>query len=146
MNYSFDCSKHGTVQLSLPMSECESTPPCPTCGKQMQRNFIADWATMQVNTQGCKDHDEVAPRRRKVANLGHGMTPKRARALEQRYVADVQRKREVAEAAGGNRGANRLEMSVPTELYHGKIAETGDKTYWKDPKNKARHKAWRLNK
>lgn len=146
MIYTFTCKKCGDEKLSLPVDLCDSKPPCTRCGKKMQRHYGADWATLQFNTESCKDHDEVAPRKRTVANLGKGMTPKRARALERRYHEDVQQKRDIAEAAGGNRGAQRMAMSVPTELYHGKIKETGDKSYWKDPKNRARHKAWKVAK
>jgi hypothetical protein len=147
MIYSFECTKcRKTVQLTLPVSECDSKPPCEKCRQPMRRNFGADWATLQVNTQSCKDHDEVPANKRTVANLGKGMTPKRARALERRYAEDVQSKRELAEVAGGNRGLQRMEMSVPTELYHSKIRQTGDRSYWKDPKNRARHKAWKVTK
>lgn len=145
MRYSFSCPKHGTVQLSLPVSECESKPPCPTCKKAMRRNFGADWETLQINTQSCADHDEVPAMKRTAPNLGAGITPAEARRRERAYHRDVQQKREVAAAAGGNRGAQRMELSVPTELFHGKIRETGDRSYWKDPKNRARHKAWKVD-
>ncbi len=147
MNYSFDCSicEH-TVVLSLPVSKCESKPRCKTCGTPMARNFGADWETLQVNTYGCRDHNEVPETKRTVSNLGQGMTKRRARAIERKYAEDVQRKRDVAEAAGGNRGATRMSHSIPTELYWGKIRETKDKSYWRDKRNVARHKAWKLDR
>lgn len=145
MIYSFRCLFcQETVQLTLPVSKCESHPPCPTCKQAMQRDFMADWKTMQVNTQGCKDHDNVPAAKRTAPNLGQGITPREARRRERAYAAAVQQKREVAEAAGGNRGSQRMAMSVPTELFHSKIRETGDRAYWKDPKNRARHKNWRI--
>ncbi len=144
MIYSFECTKHGTVQLTLPVSECEATPPCQACGKPMQRNFGADWKTLQVNTQSCKDHDNVPATKRTAPNLGAGISPAEARRREVAYAADVQRKRDIAKEAGGNRGAQRMEYSIPTELYHSKIRQTADKSYWKDPKNRARHKAWKV--
>lgn len=145
MIYSFDCSTcRRTVQLSLPVSECDSNPYCAKCGRPMQRNFGADWKTLQINTQSCKDHDEVPAQKRTAPNLGMGISPKEARRRERAYANDVQKKRELAETAGGNRGLQRMTHSIPTELFHGKIRQTGDKHYWKDPKNRARHKAWKV--
>jgi hypothetical protein len=88
----------------------------------------------------------VPETKRTASNLGRGITRKEARRRERAYADGVQQKREIAEAAGGNRGSQRMAMSVPTELYHGKIKETGDKAYWKDPKNRARHRAWKVAK
>lgn len=31
--------------------------------------------------------------------------------------------------------------SIPADLYHGKIRETGDRHYWDSPKNRKRHKS-----
>lgn len=146
MIYTFTCKKCGDEQLSLPVDLCDSKPPCTRCGRKMSRNFGADWGTLQFNTQSCKDHDEVPAAKRTAPNLAEGISPAEARRRERAYERDVRRKREVAEAAGGNQGSHRMAMSVPTELYHGKIRQTGDKHYWKDPKNRARHKAWKVAK
>ena len=146
MIYTFTCKKCGDEQLMLPASECDSRPACTRCGRMMTRNFGADWQSLQINTQGCKDHDNVPETKRTAPNLGIGISKSEARRRERAYAADVQKKRDVAEAAGGNRGSQRMEMSVPTELYHSKIRQTGDKSYWKDPKNRDRHKAWKVTK
>jgi hypothetical protein len=146
MIYTFTCKKCGDEQLSLPVDLCDSKPPCTRCGRKMARNFGADWGTLQFSTYGCKDHDDVPETKRTASNLGRGITRKEARRRERAYADGVQQKREIAEAAGGNRGSQRMAMSVPTELYHGKIKETGDKAYWKDPKNRARHRAWKVAK
>lgn len=147
MIYTFTCPLCGDEQLQLPVSECDSRPRCTRCRRRlMTRNFGADWATLQVNTNGCKDHDNVPENKRTAPNLGIGISKAEARRRERAYAADVRKKREIAEAAGGNQGPQRMAMSVPTELYHGKIRETGDKHYWKDPKNRNRHKAWKVSK
>jgi hypothetical protein len=146
MIYTFSCKKCGDEKLTLPVSECDSKPRCTRCGRLMSRNFGADWETLQINTYGCRDHDDVPAAKRTAPNLGMGISPKEARRRERAYARDVQRKREVAEAAGGNRGQTRMSHSIPTELFHGKIRETGDKSYWKDPKNRERHKAWKVTK
>lgn len=141
MRYSFDCKKHGTVTLTLPVSECESTPPCEECGRPMQRNFGADWATIDINTSGCKDHNRIKADKRVARNGGLGMTKGRAERLERRYAADNAVKREM-KASGGGHGRTKMTHSIPAELYHGKIRETGDNSYWKDKKNVERHKEW----
>ncbi len=45
----------------------------------------------------------------------------------------------------GNKGTIKHTHSVPTELYHGKIKQTGDKNYWRDPKNLAKHKSCKVD-
>ena len=54
--------------------------------------------------------------------------------------AAQKRRRQLAES-GNRKSTFRHTHSVPVELYHGKIKQTGDKNYWNDPKNLNRHKS-----
>jgi len=59
--------------------------------------------------------------------------------VERAYQRDIEQKRALVKERGRRRGP-RMTHSIPSELYFGKIAETGDKAYWDDPKNRDRHK------
>ena len=36
-------------------------------------------------------------------------------------------------------------MQIPAALYHGKIKQTGDRSYWDNPKNRNRHKSCKVD-
>jgi hypothetical protein len=91
-----------------------------------------------------KDHDNI-PEHKRVASSAAGLGKKGARRLEAAYAEHVEQRRAQL-SDGGNTGSIRHDMSIPAELYHGKIKETGDKAYWKDKRNVARHKAWKVSK
>lgn len=142
MRYTFEC-KCGVIEtLSLSVEECDSHPTCKTCGSEMSRNFIADLMTIQINTQGCKDHNTVKADKR-VPPGGMAFTKKQADRREDLFRKDIALKKE-AVARGGNKGTIRMKKSVPADLYHGKIKETGDREYWNDKKNLERHRDFDL--
>jgi|SRR5690349_4042219 len=142
MRYTFECECGNMETLNLPVEQCDSKPKCLTCGKCMTRNFMADWKTLEYNTQGCKDHNKVKAEKR-VAPGPLRFTPKQAEHREEMFRRDIALKKE-AVARGGNRGSIRMKKSVPADLYHGKIKESGDKDYWNDKKNLERHKDFDL--
>jgi len=143
MKYTFECNKCGALEtLNLPVEECDSHPTCSMCGGEMNRNFMADWVTTQINTSGCKDHNKVKHDKR-VAPGGMVFTPAQAERREALFRKDIELKKE-AVARGGNKGSIRMKKSVPTDLYHGKSNESGDKDHWNDKKNLNRHKSFDL--
>ncbi len=135
MKYTFKCDKCGRTDLVT-----ASSPPllvrCP-CGEPMVHDLMADLRTVTIDTSACRDHDEVPEQHRIAPQDGVKISPSKREALYQR---EIQQKRAQLRD-GGNRGDLKQTHSIPAELYHGKIKETGDRNYWKDKKNLKRHKS-----
>lgn len=121
------CSREGTY-ASPPVA-----PPCQ-CGRTMYRRYGAI-----IDTSGCKDHDDV-PLSARVAASPFGVSAPRGTQIEKAYAADIAAKRKAARAHG-KKGSLVMRHSIPTELYHGKIKQTGDKDYWRSEKNLRRHRS-----
>lgn len=86
----------------------------------------------------CKDHDDIPEQSRVSRGLGD-VSRAAATREEQRFQRHITERRKNL-ADGGNRGSFRHTNSVPADLFHGKIRETGDKEYWNDPRNVRKHK------
>lgn len=108
------------------------------CGHAMHRDWQAD--APMIDTSACRDHDDI-PHEKRVAR---STTPRSAAREEARFQQHIQGRRK-ALADGGNRGSIRHTHSVPADLFHGKIKETGDKNYWQDPANLKRHKSTKVD-
>lgn len=105
---------------------------CENCGVLMDRVYGC-----QIDTSGCKDHNFV-PESSRVVDTDYNYDKRRGVAKEVAFDRAI-KKRRAQLADGGNKGGFKHTHSVPAELYHSKIKETGDKEYWKDPKNMKRH-------
>jgi hypothetical protein len=128
MRYDFECDDCGLIEEVLarafhPPAEVK----CPECQEPMDRVFGC-----QIDTSKCQDPDEIPPQHR-VTNSKYGIGEHNAQRLEKAYADDIKRKRDEAT------GESRMGHSVPAHLYHGKIRQTGDKAYWRDPANLKRH-------
>jgi hypothetical protein len=88
-----------------------------------------------IDTSGCRDHNYIPPDKRVLDLVDRRGEQEKERAF-QKHIND--RRALVKEAGHGEN--YRMSHSVPADLYHGKIRETGDKEYWNDPKNLNRHK------
>lgn len=77
------------------------------------------------------------------SEMGYGKTG--ATRLEQAYQRSINERRKQLKD-GGNKGNLRHTHSVPAELFHGKIRQTGDKNYWADPKNLSKHSSCRVDR
>lgn len=106
------------------------------CGKRMHR----DWRTdiPMIDTSMCRDHNHV-PVGKRVARNANGMSQRQAAKEEKKFDDHIRERRSLL-ADGGNKGSFRHTHSVPADLYHGKIKETGDKDYWRDSTNMRKHK------
>lgn len=140
MIYTFKCEcgagedVYATIAVGPP-----KTVRCFRCKKTMQRDWQAD--APMLDTSACRDHNKIAQQKRVAQNDGAGMTKGKAERLERAYGRDIAEKRKINEAGKGH-GRTKMTHSIPAELYHGKIRETGDNSYWKDKKNVERHKEW----
>lgn len=106
--------------------------------------MLRDWQAdvPMFDTSACRDHDDIDPRKRVIEGL-HGNNKTQALKKERKFQEHISERRKLL-ADGGNRGGVRHTHSVPADLYHGKIKETGDKNYWADKKNLARHSSCKV--
>lgn len=108
----------------------------------MQRDWKAD--APMIDTSSCRDHDHIPETHRVASDRGFGIGKAAAERREAAYKKHIQtRRKEIAD--GGNRKSFKQTHSIPADLYHGKIRETGDKNYWKDSKNLDRHKSCKVD-
>jgi hypothetical protein len=135
--YTFKCSKGHRTEVSRSIAE---GPPSDgfrcshaVCGRKVRRDWQND--APMLDTSACKDHSYVPPEKRVASRWDRG-TPDR---VEQQFKQHVEGRRREIRDAGGQRGNLKQTHAVPAHLYHGKIRETGDKNYWSDPKNLAKH-------
>jgi len=138
MIYDFwcECGGRATADGSF---DAPPPPPFCSCGQQMHRDF----GGICIDTSGCKDHDEVPFKARVTQETLTGVSASRGNAIERAYAADIAAKRK-ANKQSGKKGTMTMSHSIPTELYFGKIKETGDKAYWQSPKNLNRHKSTKV--
>jgi len=137
--YTYACERHGSFQLQLSIAACVEPQFCIACGEQMARDFATDWATVQVNTAACQDHNFIPEQHRVLPHHGH-VSKQAADRLEAAYAQNLKDQR----AAVKKTGRLRKVKSVPAEAYFGKIKQTGDKHYWESPENQAKHKEFDL--
>jgi hypothetical protein len=90
----------------------------------------------QCNTAACRDHDHIPPEKRVLDPMNF----KGEAVKEREFEEHVQHRRKLVREAGSGKDF-RMSHSVPADLFHGKIRETGDKEYWNDPSNLRRHKS-----
>lgn len=135
MKYPFECSAGHQFEVTASMAN----PPaerrrCTRCHKQAKRVWLAP----MIHIAG--DPDEIPQQSRVTEDTLHGTSVSKAIKKERAYAKHVAA---VREAQKGRKGG-KLVASIPTEVFHGKIRQTGDKRYWDDPANLAKHKAWKV--
>lgn len=140
MIYTFTCPEHGDQLIHLPIGQHKAPQTCSECGASMERNFLADWKTVHVNTSGCRDHNEVPFHAQVQPHHGH-VSKRAAEKLEAAYAQHISEQRKAVRRTPGRL---RKTHSMPAELVFGKIRETGDKHYWDDPANRDKHKEFKL--
>lgn len=129
MIYEYVCDGcERTFVMDCPPFEPGYPPECRKHGV-MRRLFGA-----QIDTSGCRDHSFI-PEKDRVFDPHRTVSAEKA---ERQFHERIQQKRK-ENRDGGNRGLFRQSHSIPADLHHGKIKETGDKHYWEDPKNMSRH-------
>lgn len=88
-----------------------------------------------VGCSGASDPNDIPLGSRVHGSAERDILPAEGARIEKAYGQHIQNLRRSQKP-----GKLRMTHSVPAELYHGKIRQTGDKQYWDDPKNQARHK------
>ncbi len=138
--YTFTCKCGRSELLLLPAIQFETPRKCE-CGGKAERDYDADLKTVQISTVGTRDHNKI-PENKRVQGAN---SRKAAMAKERAYGQHVHDRRQQLARDGNKKSSFRHKMSIPAEIVHGKIKETGDKAYWDDPKNLARHKDWEVS-
>lgn len=141
MIYQFICDCCG---YATPIESAAFKPPskvrCILCSDVIMRRVYG----CNIDTSGCKDVDDIPDSQR----VGYGGQANLTRGQATRVEAAHHRENEQTRkliADGGNRGSIRKTMQIPATLFHGKIKQTGDKSYWDDPKNRNRHKSCKVD-
>ncbi|HDL42043.1 MAG TPA: zinc ribbon domain-containing protein [Actinobacteria bacterium] len=123
------------------------------CGGEVERV----WEPVNFLCEG--DPDEI-PLEHRTADVGGGVgadgsllptthaqvmgpSKERARRREKGYQDFIESRRRLFREEGQEGG--QMTHQVPIELYHGKIKQTGDKDYWRDPSNLKRHKSCQVS-
>ena len=136
MIYTFKCS--GCLATDSVSRSISVGPPnhlvCAVCGGRMHRDWQAD--APMIDTSARRDHNEIRADKRVRSAWDGGKSPEKVEAGFKRH---IEQRRSQIRDAGGQRGSIKQTHAVPAHLYHGKINETGDKNYWRDPKNLAKH-------
>ncbi len=64
---------------------------------------------------------------------------------EAAFQRHIDERRKLVRQVGHNSKASlRMTHSVPADLFHGKIRESGDKNYWDDPSNLKKHSSCKV--
>jgi hypothetical protein len=141
MKYNFKCAKghKEEVERSIHVGPPGCSWPCMVCGWAMERDWQAD--APMLDTSACRDANDI-PHNKRVASAWDRGSPGH---VERQFRKQIEQRRSQIRDAGGQRGSIKQTHSVPAHLYHGKIKETGDKSYWNDPKNLAKHKECKVD-
>lgn len=137
-NYTFQCEDcQRTAVLARAFSVGPVSEPC-SCGGELKHDLRADVLTVEADTSGCRDHNFI-PEHKRVYRPGTAADASRKEAAYAGHVAE--RRKQLKD---GNKGSIKQTMAIPADLYHGKLRETGDKNYWADKKNVARHSDFKV--
>lgn len=130
-----DCDEAQEIQNSIKISPPPSVK-CP-CGSYAYRH----WKAPQfVCERADRPHDFVPPQFR-VSDRVRPESAAEGRKIEKAYQEDLKHKRDNLKSSDFQ-----MSHSIPAHLYHGKVRETGDRSYWLDPKNRAKHKSCEVKK
>lgn len=134
MRYPFECQEcEKRVDLESRPFHPPAAPTC--CGQPMWRVYGC-----LIDTSGCKDHDDI-PEEKRVQRPSR---PRSTVAEEAKFRRHIEERRKLYASEGQTPGL-RHTHSIPADLYHGKIKQTGDKDYWQDPKNLNRHRTTKVS-
>lgn len=138
-NYTFVCDTcEQTSVLHRPFS-VGPVPEACHCGGTCIHDFRTDVLSVEVDTSACRDHNTIE-RSKRVYRPGSRRDADRREAA---YGRHVQQRR--SQLKDGNKGKFSQSHAIPADLFHGKIRETGDKRYWDDKKNVARHSDFKVD-
>lgn len=88
--------------------------------------------------------DEVPFGSRVTENTAFGDTTSQGERKEAGYQRNIEERRQTLREHRDKKSSMRHTHSVPAELFHGKIKQTGDKNYWNDPKNLNKHRSCKV--
>lgn len=142
MRYTFECEAcHELMEQVSPIS---IGPPaevrCWHCNMGFMKRV---WNAPHIICPGDPDHIPYDKRVTQATSYGHSKED--GIAKERAYATAINERRKILRDQVASDSTWRHTHSVPAELYHGKIRETGDNSYWKDPANLARHTSCKVS-
>ncbi len=136
MIYLFRCEGCG-FEHEYRASIKSGPPPETACWECKDGMLARVWTPPNIICDG--DADFVPVHARVTENTGFGDTKAEGHRKEVAYQRHMEELRKNKRLYGGNPKFPELTHQVPTELYHGKIKQTGDRHYWDDPANVKKH-------
>lgn len=134
--HEFQCGRcESSVEVERSFAEGAPDPFGCECGGLMEKVWVAPLFST-IGCSGASDPNEIPPTLSVTQNPLGGTSKAKAAKLEAAYQRDLAFKRRNIKSS---QGSVRMTHSIPAELFHGKIRQTGDKSYWDDPKNRKRH-------
>ncbi len=140
MIYAFACDECCN-EIAIPSRPFHppSAPAC--CGVVMRRVYGC-----YIDTSSCRDADDIPAGKRVVrSGIVRGAGDVSPQIEERKFARHIENRRKDL-LSNGNKGSSfRHTHSVPADLYHGKIRETGDKNYWNDSRNLSKHNSCKVS-
>lgn len=147
MIYTFECTCGHEKDVTASIKVGPPAHVTCKCGARMERQ----WRMPQVICAG--DPDDI-PKQFQTCDFGPGPIGDRhmfgigeaaAKRKERLYTKAIAKRRTVLRENRDRKSSWRHTHSVPAELYHGKIRETGDRNYWEDRRNLERHTSCKVD-
>jgi len=137
MIYLFRCEGCGYEHEYL-ASIMRGPPPETACWECKDGMLVRVWTPPNII---CDNNPDFVPLGARVTeNTGFGDTKAQGHRKEANYQRYVQERRKELQENRNKKSNLRHTHSIPTELFHGKIKQTGDRHYWDDPANLKKHK------
>lgn len=133
-----DMTEEEKMRRFAEMLEAKEAPGCIVRGDRKGKSFtdIAPQHRVCADTGGgVKNGREIPAGHATMYGIGKDGAEKRERAHQK----NLDNMRKAITQQGGQRkvdGGWKLTHSIPAELYHGKIRESGDKNFWEDKRNR----------
>lgn len=134
-NYECECGWRGQRNIKFG-SRPTGWIPCEACGSEAHRV----WESPQIVCDNDPDH---VPPQFAVSRDGAPVSSREAAKREKQYERGIQQRRQELKGTKAKGGIQQTH-SIPPELYYGKVRQSGDKNYWKDPKNLRKHSSTKV--
>lgn len=139
MIFNYECPDGHVTQINIKFGEIPpASIPCGMCSCSLEASRV--WEAPQVI---CDTDPDYVPPEFAVSRGGHAVSASAAAKKEKMYQRGIEQRR--AELRGTrNKKGFKQSNSIPPELYYGKVRQSGDKDYWKDPKNLRKHSSTKV--
>lgn len=137
MIFNYQCPAGHVTSVNIKFGEKpdpEKGCPCGAIAKRL-------WEAPHISV--APDEFTVDPRFA-VSRGGRAVSQEEATRREKQIARGIEQRRKELKGTRNKKGWKQTH-SIPPEAYYGKVRETGDKNYWKDPKNLQRAKQFKVS-